>query len=104
MYDFFTFVSLIERPKGGKNQNKGDNGTMNAKCKILLQTIGGNDYLLAVVCSNKEARRASKRLRSGSLVRITMGSEEENFRFLRNTPVIHVSDIQLIKLQRTDLL
>lgn len=103
MNNFFYFVSLIERPKGEKNQNKGSNGIMNAKCKILLQTIGGNDYLLAA-CSNREARKASKRLRSGSLVRITMGSEEENFRFLRNTPVIHVSDIQLIKLQRTDLL
>ena len=102
MNNFFYFVSLIERPKGGKNQNKGDNGTMNAKCKILLQTVGGNDYLLAVVCSNKEARRASKRLKSGSLVRITMGSEEENFRFLRNTPVIHVSNLETINFYKAD--
>ena len=103
MNNFFYFVSLIERPKGGKNQNnKGDNGTMNAKCKILLQTIGGNYYLLAVVCSNKEARRASKRLRSGSLVRITMGSEEENFHFLSDTPVIHVSNLETINFYKAD--
>jgi len=99
--ELFTFVSLIETPKGEKNQNKG-NGTKNAKCKILVRSILPYDYYLVTACSNREARKASKRLRSGSLVRIVMGSEKDNFPFLTNTPVIHVSNIQEIKFYETD--
>ena len=100
MKDLFTFVSLIETPKGEKNQNKGNKDTKNAKCKILVRSILPDDFYLVTACSNREARKASKRLQSGSLVRIVMGSEKDNFHFLTNTPVVHVSNIQEINFYK----
>ena len=102
MNEFFYFLSLIEKPGGEKNQNKGNNGTKNAKCKILMKTLSDIDYLSATVVSNRELRRALKRLKCGSLVRVIMGSDKDNFRFLSNTPIVHVSDIQLINFYETD--
>ena len=102
MKNLFTFVSLIERPKGEKNQNKGNDSTKNAKCKILVRSILPDDLYVATVCSNREARKACKRLKSDSLVRIIMGSEKEEFHFLAKTPIIHVSSLELVNFYETD--
>ena len=101
MKELFTFVSLIEKPKGEKNQNKGNKDTKNAKCKILVRSIPPDDFYLVTACSNREARKASKKLQSGSLVRIVMGSEKEDLSFLAKTPLIHVSNIQEINFYKT---
>ena len=90
MNNFFTFVSLIETKSGGIN------GTKGAKCKILVRSILPDDLYVATVVSNREARRALNRLKPESLVRIIMGSEKKSFRFLSDTPVIRVSNLEVI--------
>ncbi|MBR2231355.1 MAG: hypothetical protein IJ891_03210 [Prevotella sp.] len=102
MKDLFTFVSLIEKPKGEKNQNKGNDGTKNAKCKILVRSINPDDLYVATVCSNREAMRTCKRLKPRSILRVVMGNEGEEISFLAKTPLIHVSSIELINFYATD--
>lgn len=104
MKSLFNFVSLIESPKGEKNQNKGKNGAQGAKCKILISSIHPEEFFVATVCSNREARKATKKLKSGSLVRVILGSKEDGFHFLKDTPIVHVSDIQVINFFKTNVL
>lgn len=99
MTELLTFVSLIKAPKGEKNQNKGNNGTKNVKLKILLETIGDEDYLVSTVCSNREAKKALKRLKRGELVYITLGTEGSHS-FFKDTPNIHVSDFKVINFYK----
>ena len=103
MNNILYFVSPINKSQGESNQKMGTNGTRSAKLKILLRTIGTNDYMVATVCSNREARRALKILKPESLVRIIMGSDEkESFRFLSDTPIIHASQLEVINFYKTE--
>jgi hypothetical protein len=100
MYELFDFVSLIEKPTREKNQNKG-NGTVNAKYKILLEGITSRQFLVATAVSNKEARKAAKKLRPNGMVKIILGQGEPGS-FLEHLPVIHVSKIEVITFYKTE--
>jgi len=99
MYEILNFVSLI-KPEKDKNQNKCNN-TVNAKYKILVKELITDEFFVATAISNREVKRAAKKLRPNGLVRIILGQGEAG-EFLKNTPVIHVSNLEVINFYKTD--
>ena len=100
MKELYYFVSLIKQPAREKNQNQGK-VTVNAKYKILVKELITDEFFVATAISNREVKRAAKKLRPNGLVRIIFGQGEAG-EFLKDTPGIHVSNLEVINFYKTD--